>query len=372
MLTMTYHESFSESSIYAMLLSLIFGFLVLLSLDLKTIFKNKVIRFSFICLVLIAIISLVTSAYYNDNLMTKDIRAIGMCIGAIIIGYNIRLSKREYLFLILLFCSGSLLVGMEQVTNNIGGFIIEDQYLTEAKNSLGVLLATTAVVSAYNLLFSDYSRIVRIGFIAVTFFSVLILLTIRARADSLATLIVLFVMVVLKYSRKNWMNAILVICILAVICVFILPDSVVNFVYNSFFQHYEGGDVTAGRAERNVFALNYIYNNLFTGNMVNKIHVPTVHNFILYKWFCYGILFSIPIIVLYFLLLFHTINSIFHTTSFKLEGVGLFVLLIPFIVSLFEYSFPFGPGTATLFNYVIFGYSLRLLQPLNNNTELLR
>jgi hypothetical protein len=54
------------------------------------------------------------------------------------------------------------------------------------------------------------------------------------------------------------------VAILVFIC---LPSSIKQYVYNSFFSNYEGGDITAGRMERNMAAIDFLSDHIFLGNL---------------------------------------------------------------------------------------------------------
>ena len=120
------------------------------------------------------------------------------------------------------------------------------------------------------------------------------------------------------------------------------------------------GNIDTGRGERNRAALNVLsYNPLF-GNLIEKVDVGWVHNYPLNKLFQYGIVFSLPIIILYLYLLIKTVARTIKANNHDVFSIGYYALIIPFIISMAEPTFPFGPGTATVFNFILFGIALKM------------
>ena len=80
-----------------------------------------------------------------------------------------------------------------------------------------------------------------------------------------------------------------------------------------------------------------------------------VHNYLLWNIYRFGLLFSFPIIVLFFLIFFNSLKQSLKCSPDGRECFAYVCLLIPFLISLAEPTFPFGPGTVTLFNFILLG-----------------
>lgn len=52
----------------------------------------------------------------------------------------------------------------------------------------------------------------------------------------------------------------------------------------------------------------------------------------------------------------------FSTTAQPSAFIGFYAILVLFVVSMFEYAFPFGPGTSTMLNFVILGLAFRFYE----------
>ena len=61
----------------------------------------------------------------------------------------------------------------------------------------------------------------------------------------------------------------------------------------------------------------------------------------------------------YFVTLFTALVRSGRMGTFNIFNAGYFALLIPFVISMAEPTYPFGPGTATVFNFILFGVALR-------------
>lgn len=93
-----------------------------------------------------------------------------------------------------------------------------------------------------------------------------------------------------------------------------------------------------------------------------------VHNYLLNRMVEFGIVFVIPILLLYIRLLIGAIVKTVRLNNHDTHTIGYVLLLIPFIISMAEPTFPFGPGTATVFNFIVFGLSLRYAYNTKNET----
>ena len=189
------------------------------------------------------------------------------------------------------------------------------------------------------------------------------ILTIRARAAGLLTIVVLGVVL---YLRNKNTETLLITTIVIVILIFAMPQSIENFIVDSFFKGFEGKDVTSDRGRRNQEALLFLKDNLFIGNMNMLVDVDQIHNYPLRILFNGGIIFSFPILLLYCYLLVKGIYYVFKVNVIELRNIGFVTILIPFGISMLEPTLPFGPGTTTVFNFILLGIALRNLYEQKN------
>ena len=133
----------------------------------------------------------------------------------------------------------------------------------------------------------------------------------------------------------------------------------IDYVVNSFVQNYEGGDITSGRMERNVAGLNFLADHFWLGELTADGELAWIHNYPLNKLCEFGLVFSMPILIIYVMLLALVIGQTFKQSACNPYNVGYFALLVPFMISMAEPTYPFSPGTATAFNFILFGMALR-------------
>ena len=336
----------------------LFGGVFVMCFNLKKSFVHRTIRFSLVMFFFIGFAYLMTMAFYGKRTMMSDLRSIGICIVAIIIGWCINLDNKRLIKLLLFFAVLTVFVGLMQVVENIGGFEILDQYQTDNKNSLGVMLSSSAVVFLFLGLNTSKGKMTKLVLLVLMVFTFVILLTIRARAATLVTTMMVLYVLFERYKGKNFFYYLLLGLFVLMIIILILPTSIKDYVYNSLFQNYEGGDITAGRAGRNAAALSFLSNHLFFGNLPESISIGQIHNYPLNKTFEYGLVFAFPIMILYVYLLVISIKNTIKSDNHNIAIVGYYLLLIPFAVSMAEPTLPFGPGTATVFNFILFGLAL--------------
>ena len=334
----------------------VFGILVLLSLFTIRRINTKLFRVSIISLLIILVVAELLFAFIDNSTMISDVRAWIMVIGSIVIGKSMEISKRQLVILISIYGLTALFSGIMQVYQNIGGFIIVDQYLANSKNSLGAIIATVVISFIYLALYSKKTW--RIFYYVLAVLGVAIVLTIRARASFLALSLVA-VIVFMKPTRSKgigWTMAVISIFILALI---LLPDGISNYVIDSITAGRERSDISSGRMEVYQGALAILKNNPFFGNTFGQQQIGWVHNYLLLKLSNFGLIFAWPLLAYYFYLLLYCIKNMWNKThlskGFFIFSHGFALLLVLFVISMLEPTFPFAPGTAVAFNFIMLG-----------------
>lgn len=335
-------------------------FLVLFGMcfNVKEILKNKVIRVSLFIVLFIFVYYMITRAVFGRRTMLGDLRSIGICLVGMMIGWQLDLDVKRYKIALLLFAGLITLMGFFQVTMHVGGFEILDQSLVEGKNSMGVLLATSSVIYLFFGLNAKSKPIVKVLFFALMVLVVVILLTIRARAATLTSAILILFVLYQRFKGKNFFFYLLIGLFLMVIAYLIIPESAKQYVINSFVQNQEW-DITSSRMDRNRAGLAFVLDHPFFGDLNVGAEMEWIHNYPLLKLFRYGFVFAFPIMLLYLYLLFYSLVKTTTCNNRNDFNIGYFALLVPFVVSMAEPTLPFGPGTATLFNFVLFGMATR-------------
>lgn len=350
---------------------LVFGALFVMCFNLKSMLQPRFTRLCWVMYVTIAVFFLMTLAFFDDKAMMSDLRSIAICLVAIMIGWQLQLDKQRFWWLMMAYAGLTLFVGLSQVYTNVGGFVIEDTYLTDNKNSLGVMLASSTVVLVFLGMNQERKGLLRISVYALAVLTFFVLLTIRARAATLTVLLMLVYVFYERFKGRFFFVYLIGGLALLVIAFIVLPDSFIDYFTNSFLQNREG-DITAGRAERNQAGLSFLAQNPLFGRLGQDVDVGTIHNYPLNRMFAFGLVFVLPILFLYFFILIFDIKRTIQASNRENRCIGYYLLLIPFIISMAEYTFPYGPGTATVFNFLLFGVSLKYTESSKINKGVLK
>lgn len=346
---------------------IVFAGLFLMCFNLKSMMKPKIIRSCWLIYVVLAFFYLITYAAFDSNAMMADVRSIGICLVAIMIGWQLCLDEKRFKVLLISFAGMTLFVGLMQIMTNIGGFQILDQYQTDNKNSLGVMLSSCATVFFVLGINGKRTGFVKLFWLAMFLLSLVVLLTIRARAATLTTGLIVLYILFERYKGRNFVFYFMLGVFLIAALFVLMPSVFKEYIYNSFVLHQED-DITSGRMERNIVAFQFLSEHFFLGNLDQNISMGQVHNYLLNRTVEFGIVFVIPIFLLYLRLLIGAIVKTVKFNNHVTHTIGFVLLLIPFIISMAEPTFPFGPGTATVFNFIVFGSSLRYAYNTNNET----
>ncbi|MBQ3766282.1 MAG: hypothetical protein II874_06070 [Bacteroidales bacterium] len=320
--------------------------------------NTKLFMVSLVSFVIIGVLAWFILAVFGDATMISDIKVLLFVVASIVIGKSLNLSDRKLLILVAVFGLTALLSGIMQVYQNIGGFIILDQYRANSKNSLGAILATAVISFIYAA--SRTKKTIRIAFVAFAVLGIIVVLTIRARASFLAIVLVIMAIFMRQIKSKGVIWA-FVILLVGGILLALAPDSVSNFVIDSITAGRQGGDITSGRMGAYQQALSIFSSSPFLGNIAEQQEIAWVHNYLLLKLSNFGLLFAWPFFVYYFFLLIYCFKHMLRTNQ-KREDLPLFyqgfpLVLIPFVISILEPTFPFAPGTAVAYNFIMLGLS---------------
>ena len=338
----------------------VFGLLLILSLfgeklEVTPFFKTIGVLFA-----LLLLEWLVLSAFFPVNDFGDEIRMTLIPLCAVWVGWRMKMDERRLTLLAVVFSIGVAMVGLAVVFMQGSGFSIRD-YFADQKNALGPILATAAVLCMGIVLSSKGRKnipMVLVG-LALAGLCVLLVLTIRARAAFLAVALVLSLMLFQRFKSRYTLLSFWV-AILIVVAVFILlPHSMKQYVHQSLFSGFSGGDISSGRIERNRQVIGVLVQDPLFGHLVNPTKVDVAHNFLLWELYEFGFIGAFPILFIYFLFLIMDIKNIIQNHVTKLRSIGCYTMLVLFVISMFEYTLPFGPGTSTVMSFVLFGMALK-------------
>lgn len=328
-------------------------------------FKNKFVKKYTILYFIMLVLAVGLSLTGSSEMLGYECRALLITLIAVLIGLQVQLSRKQLVDILLIYCVFTSFVGLLQIFVNGSGFVI-DQYFAFQKNALGVLVGSSTVIALGLGLDKNGSKTIRLIGIGLMVLLFVILLTIRARAALFSSVFVVVLMFYLSVDGKGFFRAFIITALAVLALVLLMPSTFGAYIHDSIFFGSASEDITSGRADRNAMALSFIKDNLFLGYMGDTQKIPTPHNFLLITWVKYGVIFSIPIILIYLTIIINVVKNCMKTRGISIYKIGYFVMIIPLIVSLAEYTLPFGPGTVTVVNFILMGVAMRY----NCNTEI--
>ena len=328
--------------------------------------SNKYIKMASIFLFVIALNTAITMAFFNTSTYVGDLKNIAIPFVAVCIGYNMDINRKFLMFIYYMYGILLLAVSASLISNNIGGLVIVDTYQIASKNALGVMISSYVAIVLPILLVDNIKRPIKYFFIALCAMFFIVLLTIRARASTMTFFftIAIFIVEVLRHGGETHSRAARKIVVIGVLLLIAIPilstvfEPLGTYIHNSLFQNVED-DVTTGRMDRNVVAINFISDHLFLGRLTTPTSYEWIHNYVLRVLAEYGIFFSAILIILYFYLVIKVLVRILRKNPLSANCIGYWALLPPIMLSLIEPLFPYGPGTSVLLAYILLGYSLK-------------
>jgi O-antigen ligase len=289
------------------------------------------------------------------------IRAPLICFCAIIIGWQLKISEKTYKTLLVFFGCVLLYVAAIQIYTNVGALVIEQHYLVPGKNALGPIIATGVVAFVVLFLQKENNKLFNIFCLALAILAFVLLLTMRARAAMLMTLLLVVFVIYKNFVRSGnkyfFLSVTLTVFSLLAIY-FVLPEVAKTYILDSFFYGRED-DITSGRGERNRMAVEFLQDNLLFGNITGMVQLPWIHNFPLLQAYNFGIIGAFGVIALYFYLSVEIIKAMLKYDIFETKNIGFVLIAVAFGIAMAEPVAPFGPGTVFVFSFITFGIALR-------------
>ena len=355
---------------YELFRIIIYGlFAFLLAISFPKIIKVKIKKlmvavciFCFLQLILFLIMEL-----FGLFINWEDLVEIAIPISIILIGASFNFSEEDLVRISLFFIMLTLVVSFWQIYYFQRNFFIQESYTIPIKNSMGPFLVISNAILLYYLLFysrgKNNSALVKIIYSAIIIFGFYLSLVIRSRSSILAFLLY-FAILLIKKHRYLQLSAVLILMVLLIIIPGLkLKDYIIKPVLDSFtlnYYPYDLENISAGRLSVFKDAIWVIKEEpLFGLSMMRYDFRGTPHNYLVNKMVRYGIFGSISFIIIYILFgIFCLKHIIFRKPA--IENLGVFLFIIPFIISFFEYTYPFGPGTANFMVFLMFSTAVKV------------
>lgn len=334
--------------------------------DYRSWMKNRLIVIFIICIFLAGIIGVMLAQMDVTKRYQTAAGELLIAFLGLAIGYSSKLSKKQLITIVIIYSSSVAIVTYQQLMQHAGGFIISDLYFSYGKNTLGVMCAVSCVSLIISSLNVD-NKYMKFFMRALYLFILVLCISIRARASFLVIFLLTFFCIYkqMKHRRITMGSVSWVVFgglfIVGVLLVFPqLFYSISDYIIDSFTRNHEG-DITAGRERGWRIGVSVISNNPLFGNMVVKRQYDflSIHNYFLRILSEFGIVGSLPFMILYLRLVFLTIRKSVKL-PINIENVGFFTTIVLLIISLEEPTFPYSPGTGVIMSFILLGNSLRI------------
>ena len=356
-ISMSRAAGMESGTILSRYVMLVFAALFIVCFSIRFYNKSRFLHAYSVLLIIIGIIAFVIYAFVSRRTMITEVRTIFISLAAAIIGWSLAPSDKELYWIVFVFGGVTLFSGIMQVIVNIGGFRIANYYLTDSKNSLGAMLGTGAIAFLFTYLVPPNKMVRLLSFFGFAMSS-FVIVTIRARAAFVAV----FAIAVLAYYLRTRNRNIIMVAMGSVVAVGLLlvflPSSVTQYITDSMTAGTQSVDITSGRLGTYQEALAFLSDHLLFGNVTGEHQMSWIHNYPLLQMYRYGLVLSFPILVLYVYLIYFCAKKSYKLGVDSLSP-GFMSMLVLGVISLVEPTFPFGPGTVTIFNFLLLGAALR-------------
>jgi len=300
--------------------------------------------------------------------------------GALVIGFNLPYKERNFGKLLILYSFFAILMGVFNVAFYVDGFNITTNYSIPSKNQLGPIISTSIIILIYFAFFyknkdSLHTGLTKTLYLFLSILGLFVLLVIRNRAGIFALAIVL-VFFCIKYFFKNIIHSIFIISVSIIVILSISQVEFVsdfyNFVWDSVFLNYDTDDLNSISANRLVGylqALNYINQFPLFGSFLNyssPYFGLYPHNYVLRVLVENGIILGVPYILLYGSLFLFLIFNLRYRIFFNVYYLSIPILLQSILISLLEYTYPYGPGVTQILLLTFIGVYFNLFNQSNN------
>ena len=333
------------------------GSVSVISFSWNVCLRSSILRCILVCILFIGLEFLF---FYSKafHVVWDDLIQLILVFLSILIGFNWQQDKYAVKKMIIFYCICASFLGCYTINEYVGSFVIANQYMVDGKNQLGGILAVSGAMAFYLALCIEKRKLCLFLFSIAFIF----LFIIRARSAITALLMFVLFLVFRNYSLKK----ILIYILLLGIIFLLFYNNIVEGIYLSFLGSKDVNDldnISSGRIGRNIEGINYFFDNFFTGELLYPSNIALIHNYLLLRFVRYGI-WAFPFAILYFYIIIFILKNIRRASVVNFEQIGVYLLIIPFIISLLEPSFPFGPGSVQVFTYILFGYSLNKISKL--------
>lgn len=288
--------------------------------------------------------------------------------GILVSSYSLDFDQDSIDKLLMVYSSLAVLMGVLLVLYYGGGFFLREQYIAgTSKNQTGPILGIASVILfdrlVRNRISRSYKRLEVFVTILLLIGAISALVVLRNRAGLFGVLLV-FALIILSKLRRSFTLLLLIILLIVVILLSILflagyLDPFLGIINDAFTMNYDITDLnslSAGRISTYLEALRFVSQYPFFGELVSgEVFFGTAHNYVLNKWVSLGVVGSLPFVVLYAYLFAIAFRMLFNKRRNDSAQTALWILLLGLTISMFEYTYPYGPGVSQVMVWFCLG-----------------
>ena len=311
--------------------------------------------------------------FVSWNVTTSDMIELLIPLGIILTGYCVILSNKSLDSLAIIYGVSATVMAISLIFYYGQGFLIQRQYIQGiTKNQVGPIVVVSIIVFLYRLIGGENNKekklIINTFVLLMLFLSIYALLLLRNRAGLAALFFVSIVMIYEDFRRKRTTTRMLIALALLVIIIALVQVGLASRFIKTFYDSFTKGfdvenieSLSTGRFNVYKDALGVVKEYPFFG-LLNQVETfrSTPHNYILNKLVRYGLLGSLPLIILYLAVIVYPIKEFLGCMKKRIKvDIGIYLVLAAVLISFVEYSYPYGPGVSLILIWFMLAQYMR-------------
>jgi hypothetical protein len=346
----------------------LFGVSILYSLvNLRVLFQFKFYNFFIVIIAYAFFLSVIILLIDGDLL---PIASMIVPFGILTLSLTNQYSQKDILILLWIFSISNIIMGLINIFYYGEGFSITASYLIPEKNQIGPMIGYSILVYLYFIY--NYKKIwIKIISSVLVVFSLLILLAVRNRSAIVGiSLMIVFILVFFMYlgikkifqnNKKEVLITIGVIVIVLIIglqleVIQALIDRIwVSITYNRVITDLNS--LSSGRYQLMLDSFIWIDTYPLFG-FIGLDTLPIAeytHVYVLHSLMQYGILGSLPFLMFYITLILMALRILLQINLNRLNLLVFMIISVSLVISLLEYSYPYGPGVSQFILWFLLG-----------------
>ena len=349
-------------------LYILFGISILYSLvNLKVLFEFKFFKVFSIIILYSFILSMIIYLIGGDLL---PLALFIVPFGILIIALSNQYHQKDLLILLWIFSISNVTMGLINIFYYGEGFNITGSYLVPEKNQIGPMIGYSIIIFLYFI--NGYKKLwLKLISIGLVLFSLLILLAIRNRSAivgvslMIAFIILYFIYLGIKKLLQNNKKEVLITFGMILFVTFVglqleVIQALIERVWLSITYNRVITDLnslSSGRYQLILDSFIWIKEYPFFGFIgIETLPISEyTHVYVLHSVMQYGILGSLPFIIFYLIIILTAFRILLSIQRNTINILVFMILFVSFVISLLEYSYPYGPGVSQFILWFLLG-----------------